>query len=83
MGENQKFYKEFVHRVGTFFLLVSLGLIVFFLLSEVAGDPTFGYFCWSTVLGVVGFFFRSRYKREVGSSGRFDWVRKLFKGKKE
>jgi len=83
MGEHQNFRKEFIHRVGIFFLLVSLGLIVFFLLSEAAGNPTLEYFCWGTVLGALGFFFRARYKKEVASSGRFDWARKLFKGKKE
>ena len=82
MGEPQQYNrKEFVHRVGTFFLLVSLGLVVFFLLSESAGTPTFEYFCWSTVLGVLGFFFRAQYRKEVASSGRFGWLRKLFKGK--
>jgi len=84
MGEPHQFNrKEFVYRVGTFFLLVSLGLIVFFLLSEAAGKPKFEYFCWSTALAVVGFFFRAQYKREVASSGRFGWLRKLIKGKNE
>jgi hypothetical protein len=84
MGEpQQNSPREIVHRVGTFFLLISVGLIVFFLLSEAAGEPTFEYFCGSTILGALGFFFRAQYKREVVSSGRFAWMRKLFRGKKE
>ena len=75
--------KEFIYRVGTFFLLVSLGFIVFFLLSESKGTPTFGYFCWSTILAVLGFIFRAQYKKEVASSGRFGTIRRLFKGRKE
>jgi len=83
MGEHQNFRKEFIYRVGTFFLIVSLGLIVFFLLSEAAGKPTFEYFCWGTVVGALGFLFRARHKKEVASSGRFGWWRMLIKGKKE
>jgi hypothetical protein len=82
MGEPQPFNRrEFMYRVGTFFLLVSVGMFVFFLLSESAEQPTFEYFCWGTILAVIGFLFRAQYKREVASSGRFGWARKLFKGK--
>ncbi len=49
--------KEFVGRVGTFFVLVGIGLMVFFILSESAKVPTLSYFCWGTVLltcGLIG-----------------------------
>ena len=47
MGEPQGFdRKEILHRIGTFFLLVGIGLLVFFLLSEAAKNVTFSYFCW-------------------------------------
>ncbi len=84
MGEGQPFNpKEFMYRVGTFFLLVAVGLFAFFFLSESAQKPTFEYFCWGTLLTAVGFFFRSQYKRPVKSSGRFSWWGKIFKGKNE
>jgi hypothetical protein len=84
MGEPQQYNRrEFMYRVGTFFLLVSIGLFTFFLLSESAETPTFEYFCWGTLLAVIGFIFRSQYKRPVTSSGRFGWWSKIFKGKKE
>jgi len=82
MGEPHEYNRrEFIHRVGTFFLLVSLGLIVFFLLSEAAGTPTFEYFCWGTVLAVIGFVFRAQYRKEVASSGRFGILKRFRKGK--
>ena len=34
--------KEFVARVGTFFVLVGIGMLVFFILSEAAKAPTLG-----------------------------------------
>ena len=78
MGEPQDYDpKEIIYRVGTFFLLVGLGLLVFFMMSEAAGQPTFSYFCWSIVLLVVGFLFRAQYKKAVKSSGRFSILKRL------
>lgn len=76
--------KEILHRVGTFFILVGLGLLVFFLLSEAARQVTFEYFCWSVVLLVIGFIFRGQFKRSVTPSGRFSIMKRLTpKSKKE
>jgi len=69
--------KEFLYRVGTFFLLVAIGLLTFFLLSEAAGKPTFSYFCWSTILFVIAFVFRSQYKKSYKPSGRFSIFQRL------
>jgi len=55
-------------------------LLVFFMLSEAAGQPTFSYFCWSMILLILGFMFRAQYKKAVPSSGRFS-VLKRFKRK--
>jgi uncharacterized membrane protein len=78
MGEPQQYNrKEFLHRVGTFFLLVGVGLFVFFLLSEGAGKPVLSYFCWGTVLIVVAFIFRAQYKRTYTPSGRFSVLQKF------
>jgi hypothetical protein len=76
--------KELVHRIGTFFLLLGLGLLAFFLLSEAARQVAFEYFCWSVILLVLGFLFRGQFKRSVTPSGRFSIVKKLMpKSKKE
>jgi hypothetical protein len=85
MGEPQGFHpKELLHRIGTFFLIVGIGLLVFFLLSEAAKQVTFSYFCWSILLIVVGLIFRGQFKRKVAPSGRFSLVRRLMpKAKKD
>lgn len=76
--------KEVIHRIGTFFIIVGIGLLAFFLLSEAASQVTFEYFCWSVLLLVLGFIFRGQFKRTVPPSGRFGIVRKLIpKAKKE
>jgi hypothetical protein len=85
MGEPQGYdRKEFMYRVGTFFILVALGLLVFFLLSETAGSPTFSYFCWSMILFVVGFLSRAQYKKPASpASGRFSLIKRLMPKPKE
>ena len=79
MGEPQGYnHREFLYRVGTFFLLVGLGLLVFFMLSEAVEKPTFSYFCWSLILLMLGFFFRAQYKKPAGPpSGRFSIFKRL------
>jgi len=78
MGEPQGFdRKEFISRVGTFFLLVGIILLVFFFLSDSAGKAVFGYFCWSSILLVLGFMFRSQVKKTYKPSGRFSILQKL------
>lgn len=76
--------KEVIHRIGTFFLLVGAGLLIFFFLSEAAQKVAFDYLCWSLILLVFGFIFRGQLKRTAAPSGRFSIVRKLMpKAKKD
>ena len=84
MGQQQGYDpKEIIYRLGTFFLLVGIGLFVFFLLSDSAGNPIFNYFCWSMILVIVGFGFRARYKRAIQPSGRFSIFKRLMPKSKE
>jgi hypothetical protein len=75
--------KEILYRIGTFFLLVGIGFLVFFLLSEAARQVTFGYFCGSLVLFIVGFIFRAQARRPINPSGRFSLVRRLMPKSKQ
>jgi hypothetical protein len=84
MGPPQDFNpKEILHRIGTFFLLVGIGLIVFFLISEAAGEVALGYFCWSVVLLILGFGFRGQFRKTAKPSGRFSLVRRLMPKSKQ
>lgn len=70
--------KEFISRIGTFFILVGIGLMVFFALSESAKVPTLSYFCWGTVLLTFGFIFQGQFKRPPGPPhGRFSVIGKI------
>jgi hypothetical protein len=84
MGEPQGYdRKQFIYRVGNFFLLVGTGLFILFLFSEAENNPALGYFCWSMILVILGFTFRAQWKRPVPPSGRFSILKRLLKGKKE
>jgi hypothetical protein len=76
--------REFVSRVGTFFVLVGIGLMVFFMLSDAASDPRLSYFCWGTVLLSLGIMFQARFKRPAGPpTGRFGVLQRLKRKPKE
>src|SRR5574341_799400 len=84
MGQPQGYDpREIIYRIGTFLLVVGVGLFVFFLLSEAAGSPTFSYFCWSVVVFMLAFIFRARYKKSIQASGRFSIFRRLMPKSKE
>jgi hypothetical protein len=75
--------KELLYRIGTFFLLIGIGLLILFLMSEAEQVPMFSYFCWSMVLIIVGFLFRAQYKKTLPPSGRFSILKKLKSKPKE
>ena len=80
MGERDKYdRREFRFRVGTFFLLLGIGLLVLFFFSESAQAPQFDYFCWSMAFFILGFMFRARYRRAVTPSGRFSRAKSFFR----
>jgi uncharacterized integral membrane protein len=85
MGAPQGFdRKEVLHRIGTFFLLVGIGLFVIFMASDNAQNVAFEYLCWSLILVIIGFVFRGQFKKSVAPSGRFSLVKRLMpKAKKE
>jgi hypothetical protein len=76
--------KELARRIGTFFILLGIGSLAFFFLSEAARQVSFEYFCWSVILLALGFLFRGQFKRSAPPSGRFSLLKKLMpKAKKE
>jgi hypothetical protein len=76
-------YPELIYRVGTFFLLVGIGLIILFILSDVVRQTAFNYLCVGAILLTVGFLFRAQYKRAMPSSGRFSLLQRLKRPSKE
>jgi hypothetical protein len=81
-GQQGNTYREFLYRVGCFFILIGIGLVVLFFASEITQEPIFSYFCWGLVLLFVGYRLRMNYRKSSPSSGRFGLVQRLMPKKK-
>jgi hypothetical protein len=67
---------EFLVRVGTFCVLVGLGVFILFVASDSAGKADFDYLFWSLLAIVVGILLRGR-KEPAAPSGRFSFLRRF------
>jgi predicted membrane channel-forming protein YqfA (hemolysin III family) len=73
---------ELVPRVGTFFVLLGIFSLIFFLASDFAKRPDFDWLFWGMVLLGVGFLFRRRAAPQ-SPADRFSMVRKMREGAKK
>jgi hypothetical protein len=69
-------FKEFIIRIGTFFLLIGCGVFILFIASDYAGKTNFDYLFWSVLSVTVGIMLRRR-KPAPPPSERFSYVRRL------
>lgn len=73
--------KDFLARVGTFFFLIGIGLVMLFIASDASVDfsdkPTnYSFLCGGVLLFMVGFLFR-RTAAPPQAADRFRSVRKI------
>ena len=66
-------------RFGTFFLVIGILLVFLFIFSDVAGQPTFAYFCGGVACVMLGVFlwWRSPPGPPPEPHGRFRTVKKF------
>ena len=74
-------YRELIYRVGSFFIMLGLFLIMLFIVSDTAGRVMFSYFCWGLVFLIIGIAFRNQYKKAFEDNKRFSLFKKLFSKK--
>ena len=75
--------QDITPRVGTFFIIIGLGSIILFIISDIANTAEFDYLFLGLLSIGVGFFFR-RNTEKTASSGRFEWWKSMRdKDKKE
>jgi hypothetical protein len=66
-----------INRIGTFFILIGLGLIGLFILSDIAESPTCNYLVIGAVLLALGIFLWFKDPRPPSEpTGRFSLLRK-------
>ena len=74
-------YKEFIARVGTFFMVIGVFLFVLFVVSDMAKTPDFDYLFLSMLALGMGWLLR-RGRARSPASNRFAWVRKQRESRK-
>ncbi len=71
---------EFIIRIGTFFLLIGIGIFILFIASDYAGQTNFDYLFWAVLSVTIGIMLRRRRPPRPRSE-RFSYVRRLRAGK--
>ena len=75
--------KNIVPRIGTFFLVIGLGFILLFIISDIAQTVYFNYLFLGLLLSGFGIYLR-RNAEKPPPSGRFEaWRKMRSKEKKE
>jgi hypothetical protein len=66
---------EFLIRIGTFFILIGVGIFILFVASDYANQTNFDYLFWAVLSITIGILFRRR-KPPSPPSGRFSYFRR-------
>ncbi len=67
--------REFIVRIGTFLILMGIGMLVLFAASDSAGQSNFDYLFWAVLAVTVGILMR-RLKPPAPRSSRFESLRR-------
>lgn len=65
---------EFLIRIGTFCILIGIGIVMLFIASDAAGKANFDYLFWAVLALTLGVLLRRR-KAPPPPSGRFAALR--------
>lgn len=74
--------EEFIIRVGTFFIVIGVGIFILFVASDYANQTNFDYLFWAVLSVTVGILLRRR-KPPPPPSGRFSYLRKMQEGRRK
>ncbi len=68
-------FREFIIRIGTFLILIGIGMFILFLASDSAKQANFDYLFWAVLAFTIGILLR-RLKPAPPPSGRFESLRR-------
>ena len=73
--------KDFIARVGTFFYLMGIGLVILFIASDASSNLTavradYGLLCGGVLLFMIGFLFR-KTAAPPEAAQRFRFIRRI------
>lgn len=79
-GEDRR---EFISRIGTFFLLVGALIIVLFIASDMGQQTYFSYFFVGITVFAIGFIMKRVSAAKPKPSARFEALRKMQQKQRE
>jgi hypothetical protein len=83
VGESGDDRNAFLSRIGTFFLLIGMSLMVLFVASDIAKTTYFRYFFLGAIALLVGFVFKRMTFIPSKPSNRFEGIRKYQQKRRE
>lgn len=75
--------KEFISRIGTFFLLIGIGTMWVFIVSDMSNNTDFVFFFISIVSLVSGWHFKRITAPPSKAGSRFEALRKFIQKRRE
>ena len=81
MDEGER--KEFISRIGTFFLLIGIASMWLFVVSDMSNATNFIFFFASIIILVLGWNFKRITASAPKSGGRFEALRKIAQKRRE
>ena len=72
---------DLIARIGTFFYMIAIGLVILFFASESANKTDYDYFFIALILLIVGFLFRKR-AAPPPAADRFRMIRRYRENQK-
>ncbi len=75
--------KEFIARIGTFFLLIGIGTMWLFIVSDMGNETKFALFFASVITLVIGWYFKRITAPPPKPGTRFEGLRKLAQKQRE
>jgi cytochrome c biogenesis protein CcdA len=75
--------KEFIARIGTFFLLIGIGTMWLFIVSDMGNETKFVLFFASVITLVIGWYFKRITAPPPKPGTRFEGLRKLAQKQRE
>jgi predicted membrane channel-forming protein YqfA (hemolysin III family) len=75
--------KGFISRIGTFFLLLGLAVVILFIASDIGQQTAFSYFFIGIILFSIGFVFKRMSAPSPKPSNRFEGIRRLQQQRRE
>ncbi len=82
-NENDDTRGSFINRIGTFFILLGILIIILFIASDMGSETYFSYFYVGGILLIIGFILKRTSPPPPSANARFEMIRNFKKRRRE